>query len=107
MSFETKTASFTVGELVRHRLFDYRGVIVDVDSEFNGSEEWYETMARTRPPKDQPWYRVLVDGSDHQTYVAQRNLGSEPDPRPVEHPLVDVFFDAFKGGAYVPRTRSN
>jgi heat shock protein HspQ len=107
MNFEAKTASFTVGELVHHQLFDYRGVVVDVDSEFDGSEEWYETVAKTRPPKDQPWYRVLVDNSDQQTYVAQRNLGSEPDPRPIEHPLVDVFFETFRDGFYIPRSKSN
>lgn len=107
MTVDTKTAHFTVGELVHHRLFDYRGVVVDVDSEFSGSEEWYETVARTRPPKDQPWYRVLVDKSDQQTYVAQRNLGAEPDPRPIEHPLVEVFFEVFEDGAYVPRSKSN
>ncbi len=107
MTVETKTASFAVGELVHHRLFDYRGVVVDVDSEFRGSEEWYETMARTRPPKDQPWYHVLVDKSDHHTYVAQRNLDTETDPRPIEHPLVDAFFQGFREGAYVPRGKSN
>jgi len=107
LTVDTKTARFTVGELVHHRLFDYRGVVVDVDSEFSGSEEWYETVARTRPPKNQPWYRVLVDKSDQQTYVAQRNLGTEPDPRPIEHPLVDVFFEGFKDGSYVLRSKSN
>lgn len=96
-----------MGQLVHHRLFDYRGVVVDVDSEFNGSEEWYETMAKTRPPKDQPWYRVLVDKTHQQTYVAQRNLGSESDPRPIEHPLLDEFFEEFRDGVYVPRSRSN
>lgn len=107
MSFDVKTARFAVGELVHHQLFDYRGVVVDVDSEFNGSEEWYEQVARTRPPKNQPWYHVLVDKSDHQTYVAQRNLGSEPDPRPIEHPMVELFFQEFRNGSYVPRTRTN
>lgn len=107
MDFEAKTARFCVGELVHHRLFDYRGVIIDVDSEFNGSEEWYQQMARTRPPKDRPWYRVLVDESDHQTYVAQRNLGTEPDPRPIRHPLVGVYFSEFRGGLYIPRSKAN
>jgi heat shock protein HspQ len=107
MGFEAKTAHFSVGELVHHQLFHYRGVVIDVDSEFNGSEEWYEQMARTRPPKDEPWYRVLVDKSDQQTYVAERNLGSEPDPGPIEHPLVDILFEEFRDGLYVPRTKAN
>ena len=107
MSIETKTACFTVGELVHHQLFDYRGVVIDVDSEFSGSEEWYEKVARTRPPKDQPWYRVLVHKSEQQTYVAQRNLEAEPDPKPIEHPLVDLFFEDFKDGLYIPRSKTN
>lgn len=107
MGPETKTARFCVGELVHHRLFDYRGVIFDVDSEFTGSEEWYEQVARTRPPKDQPWYRVLVDESDRQTYVAQRNLGAEPDARPIQHPLVDLYFSEFRRGLYIPRSKAN
>lgn len=107
MSVETKTASFTVGELVHHQMFDYRGVVVDVDSEFNGTEEWYEQVAKSRPPKDQPWYHVLVDQSDRQTYVAQRNLDVEPDPRPIEHPLVDLFFEDFRDGIYITRSKSN
>lgn len=107
MSFETKIAHFNVGELVHHQLFDYRGVVVDVDSEFNGSEEWYEQVAKTRPPKDQPWYRVLVDKSDQQTYVAERNLDSESDPQPIEHPLVEHFFAEFRQGLYVPRSKTN
>ena len=107
MSLETKIAHFNVGELVHHQLFDYRGVVIDVDSEFNGSEQWYEQVAKTRPPKDQPWYKVLVDKSDQQTYVAQRNLDAEPDPRPIEHPLVEYFFEEFKDGLYIPRTKTN
>lgn len=107
MGPETKTARFSVGELVHHRLFDYRGVVIDVDSEFNGSEEWYAKMAQTRPPKDQPWYRVLVDHSQHQTYVAQRNLGTEPDPSPIQHPLVGVFFREFRDGLYISRSKAN
>jgi heat shock protein HspQ len=55
-------AKFSIGQLVHHRLFDYRGVIVDVDAVFLGSEEWYEQVAKSKPPKDQPWYHVLVHG---------------------------------------------
>lgn len=107
MSSETKTARFSVGELVHHQLFDYRGVVIDVDSEFSGSEEWYDEMAQTRPPKDQPWYHVLVDQSEHQTYVAQRNLEVEPDPKPIQHPLVGAYFQEFKDGGYISRAKVN
>jgi len=107
MTVETKNARFTVGELVHHKKFDYRGVVVDVDSEFNGTEEWYEQVAKSRPPKDQPWYHVLVDKSDQQTYVAQRHLRPEPDPRPIEHPLLSYFFEELRGGVYVTRSKVN
>lgn len=56
---------FSVGDLVQHRRFNYRGVIVDVDSFFRGSDEWYELVAKSRPPKNKPWYHVLAHGSDH------------------------------------------
>lgn len=81
-----KHAIASVGQLVRHKLFDYRGVVVDVDPEFMQSQEWYETVARSRPPKDEPWYRVLVHNSNQQTYVAQRNLELDHSDEPVNHP---------------------
>ena len=68
------STAFSVGDVVRHLRFKYRGVIVDVDAQFSGTEEWYEMMARSRPPKDRPWYHVLVHGADHSTYVAERHL---------------------------------
>ena len=97
---EHRTAKFSVGQLIHHRLFDYRGVIVDVDPVFQGSDEWYEQVARSRPPKDQPWYHVLVDNADQETYVAERNLESDSISEPVRHPLVAEFFDTFKDGHY-------
>jgi heat shock protein HspQ len=69
-------------------------VIFDVDPRFSGTEEWYRQMARSQPPRDKPWYRVLVDGSVQETY-------------PVEHPLVTTLFDAFDGGAYRIERRPN
>ena len=93
-------ARFGPGEIVRHRRFDYRGVIVDVDPVFAGTDAWYEQVARSRPPKDKPWYHVLVDGAEHSTYVAERHLESEPDPAPIRHPLLDHFFDRFEAGRY-------
>ncbi len=100
-------ARFAIGETICHILFQYRGVIYDVDPVFLGSEEWYQQVARTRPPKDQPWYRVLVDGGDHETYVAQRNLESDGSGGPVDHPLINRFFAGYREGVYVPRSRAN
>ena len=94
----TRRARFAVGQLVQHRLFGYRGVIYDVDPVFQGSDEWYEQVARSRPPKDAPWYHVLVDGSEATTYVAERNLAPDEQGGPVRHPRVEELFSAFEAG---------
>lgn len=97
---------FYIGQLVHHRKFDYRGVVVDVDPEYQGSEEWYELMARSRPPRDAPWYHVLVHGARHSTYVAERHLEPDASGEQIDHPALGQFFDRFEGGRYV-RDRHN
>ena len=97
-------AKFSMGQLVHHVRFGYRGVVFDVDPEFMGTDEWYQEVARSRPPKDRPWYHVLVDGSEHSTYVAERHLEPDPNAAPIHHPALRSFFDAFDDGRY--RTRS-
>jgi len=92
---------FSVGELIHHRLFGYRGVIVDVDQNFQAAEEWYEMVAKSRPPKNAPWYHVLVHGSDHSTYVAEQNLASDKFGEAIDHPMLDYFFSKFADGKYV------
>ncbi len=101
------TARFRVGQLIHHKLFPYRGVIVDVDAEFSNSEEWYEMMAKSRPPKDQPWYHVLVHDAEHVTYVAERNLEADSSEAPVDHPLIERFFSGIRGGCYITRQAVN
>ena len=96
-----KRSRFGVGQLVQHTLFEYRGVIVDVDAEFNSSSEWYDAVARTKPPKDEPWYRVLVDGTAQDTYVAERNLRPDTEQRAIEHPDLHRYFVALEDGLYV------
>ncbi len=91
---------FTIGQVVHHRLFGYRGVVVDIDLTFGLSDQWYQQVARTRPPKDQPWYRVLVSGAPRETYVAERNLQADSSGKPIDHPLVARFFDTFEDGHY-------
>lgn len=93
-------ARFAVGELVHHRLFDYRGVVADVDPRFQSSEEWYRAVAKSRPPKDKPWYHVLVHGASHTTYVAERNLEPDDSSEPIRHPLVGQLFVRFEDGKY-------
>ena len=95
-----KNAKFGIGELVQHKLFVYRGVVFDVDPVFAGTEEWYREMARSRPPKDEPWYHVLVHDAEHTTYVAERNLATDASDAPVRHPLVEELFDDFADGRY-------
>jgi len=79
-------AQFAVGQVVHHKKFGYRGVIVDVDPEFAGTEQWYEAMARSRPPKDKPWYHVLVHEAAHRTYVAERHLEPDTTGEQIIHP---------------------
>lgn len=100
-------ARFAVGQVVHHRKFDYRGVVLDVDPEFRGTDEWYQLMARSRPPKDQPWYHVLVDGASHSTYVAERHLEPDTQGGQVSHPALGQHFDRFIDGRYHPRRRAN
>ena len=107
MTAKHANARFSIGELVHHRLFDYRGVVIDVDPEFQSTEEWYEQVARSRPPKDQPWYHVLVHNGTHQTYVAERNLEQDDSGEAINHPFVDQFFSAFRDGRYENERRVN
>lgn len=101
-------AKFTVGQIIRHLKYDYRGVVIDADPVFMGSDEWYEEVATSRPPKDRPWYRVLVDGSDSETYVAERHLEPDPDDTPVQHPELHEYLSEIPDdGVYIPRHALN
>ena len=94
------TCSFAIGQLVHHRLFDYRGVIIDVDAKYEGTEQWYEEVAKSQPPRDKPWYKVLVHNADHMTYVAERNLEEDSLRDPIVHPLIGKVFSHFEDGRY-------
>ncbi len=95
-------AKFGIGEIVEHLKFGYRGVVYGVDATFSLSEEWYETVARSRPPRDAPWYHVLVDGAAHSTYVAERHLLPSGDTGQIEHPELGAHFARFDGQRYLP-----
>ena len=101
-----QNARFRIGQIIHHKLFDYRGVIFEVDPIFTLTDEWYEQVARSRPPKDAPWYHVLVDGAVHSTYVAEQNLTDSLDLQEINHPAVDEYFSSFEEGFYLPRQRS-
>lgn len=96
---------FYIGQCIHHLKFDYRGVIIDVDAEYAGTDEWYNQVALSRPPRDRPWYHVLVHDGGHITYVAERHLEQDITGEPVEHPAVDSFFESFENGVYRLRQR--
>lgn len=95
------------GQVIHHLNFDYTGVIVGVDAEFSGSEEWYDKEAHTRPPKDGPWYHVLVHDGEQKAYVAERNLHLAANPGPINNPSIPLFFDTFRSGRYIRRRLIN
>ena len=97
---EPAAARFGIGQVVHHLRFGYRGVVVDVDPTYQGTEEWYHEVARSRPPRDRPWYHVLVDDADHTTYVAERHLEPDDSDEPIRHPLLGQYFDRFEDGLY-------
>lgn len=99
----TSRVRFRVGQMVHHKLFDYRGVIFDAEATFQGSDAWYEAMARSRPPKDEPWYHVLVHDAEHTTYVAERNLEPDLSGKPIIHPALGQLFEGLRDGIYVRR----
>jgi heat shock protein HspQ len=90
---------FEPGQLVRHRRYGYRGVIVDRDEFCRADDQWY-AKNQTQPDRDQPWYHVLVHGSMSCTYAASDNLVADSSEQPIEHPLVGCFFSEFKDGVY-------
>ena len=100
-------AKFSVGDIIHHRLFNYRGVIVDLDRKFQATDEWYEQVAKSRPAKNKPWYHVLVHESLHSTYVAEQNLEADESLAPVEHPMLGRFFSKIENGRYVRKRPIN
>ena len=103
----TTEAEFSVGQLIHHRMFNYRGVVIDVDPQFHGPEDWYNKMARSRPPKENPWYHVLVDGSDVRTYVAERNLERDTSGASIQHPDILLHFEELTPQGYITRRKGN
>lgn len=93
---------FRIGQIIRHNRFHYRGVIFDIDPYFKLSDEWYDTVALSHPPKDQPWYHIMVDKGTHTTYVAERHLKQTTHLEQIEHPMLGSFFKEFINGCYIP-----
>ena len=96
-------AHFSIGDIVRHRIFEFRGVIFDVDPVFANSEEWYQAIPEEiRPSKDQPFYHLLAENaeSSYVAYVSQQNLVPDESEEPVHHPAISGIFDTFADGRY-------
>ena len=100
---EKLVAKFGIGQIVRHRMFPFRGVIYDVDPQFANTEAWWEAIPEgIRPRKDQPFYHLLAEynESHYMAYVSEQNLLPDMSGEPVEHPSVDDLFEDFDGNAY-------
>jgi heat shock protein HspQ len=96
-------ARFGIGDVVRHKMFDFRGVIFDVDPVFTNSEEWYEAIPEgLRPSKDQPFYHLLAENSESSyiAYVSQQNLVPDESDEPIDHPAIETMFERIEGGRY-------
>ena len=105
-----RQARFAIGDVVRHRIYPFRGVIYDVDPEFNNTEEWYEAIPpELRPRKDQPYYHLLAENetTTYEAYVSEQNLLVDESGEPCHHPLVDALFELRRDGRYAPRARVN
>jgi len=97
-------AKFSIGTIVKHKHFDFRGIIYDVDFEFNNSEEWYQSIPKdVRPRKDQPFYHLLAESNDvtYEAYVSEQNLLMDKSKHPVKHPLISEIFVGKKGSNYL------
>ncbi len=103
ISMNTKKAKFSIGDIVKHKHFNFRGVIYDVDFEFNNSEEWYQSIPKdVRPRKDQPYYHLLAENSEitYEAYVSEQNLLVDSSGEPIRHPLVNEVFSEKRGAGY-------
>lgn len=96
-------ARFAIGDIVRHRIYDFRGVVFDIDPVFANSEEWYESIpAEVRPTREQPFYHLLAENGEgsYVAYVSQQNLMGDAEGGPVDHPSLDQLFEEFSGERY-------
>jgi heat shock protein HspQ len=103
---KTRTARFKIGEVVRHRIFPFRGVVFDIDPEFANTEEWYQAIpADRRPSKDQPFYHLFAENAESQyiAYVSEQNLLPDTSGEPVRHPQISDVFERDEAGGYRPR----
>ena len=106
---ESRNAKFGIGQVVKHRIYPFRGVIFDVDPVFANTEEWWRSIpAEVRPAKEQPFYHLYAENEDSQyvAYVSAQNLVSDESGDPVRHPQVSESFERTEHGKYCARGRS-
>lgn len=106
---KTREAKYQIGQVVKHRIFPFRGVVFDVDPTFSNTDEWYESIpAETRPDKDQPFYHLYAENSESQyvAYVSEQNLLPDASGDPVRHPQVSQVFKRDERGGYRLRSVS-
>ena len=104
-----RTAKFGIGQIVKHRVFPFRGVIFDVDPTFSNTEEWWLSIPEdVRPRKDQPFYHLLAENSETEyiAYVSEQNLLEDDSGEPVRHPQILEMFDKRPDGGYAPKRQS-
>ena len=102
-------AKFQIGSIVKHKYFDFRGVIFDVDPEFNNTEEWYQSIpAAIRPKKNQPFYHLFAENGQifYIAYVSEQNLLDDATEELPKHPEIKNLFSHFEDGKFVPLTRA-
>ena len=102
-----RTAKFQIGQIVRHRIHPFRGVIFDVDPVFNNTEEWYEAIPEeVRPTKDQPFYHLFAENEKgpYIAYVSEQNLLIDENEEPVHHPAIAQVFEGIESGCYVMKS---
>jgi heat shock protein HspQ len=97
------STQFAIGQVVKHRLYEFRGVIIDVDPEFSNTEEWWDSIPEEiRPRRDQPFYHLLAENEStvYEAYVSEQNLLVDETGEPVNHPQVTEVFGEFLGNSY-------
>ena len=105
---DARRAKYAIGQVVKHRIFPFRGVIFDVDPTFANTEEWWLAIPEdVRPRKDQPFYHLLAENAEsaYVAYVSEQNLLPDDSGEPVSHPQAAMLFDDFADGHYTLRPR--
>ena len=100
---ELVESKFSIGNVVKHKFLNFRGVIFDLDPSFNNTEEWYNSIPKDfRPKKDQPFYHLLAESNEvtYEAYVSEQNLLLDKSKEPVKHPLIEEIFSGKKGSSY-------